>query len=110
GREVVVPGPTCSYMMKQEWPLLAADRETAGLVAQHTRDLFEYLARLHADGKLDTAFRVRPGSIAYQIPCHLRAQNMGTKSADVGQGGRGSGAGRGSTEPGGSSASTTSCR
>src|SRR5262249_20366911 len=25
----------------------------------------------------------RPGRIAYQLPCHLRAQNMGTKSADV---------------------------
>src|SRR5205814_721374 len=29
GRQIVVPGPTCSYMMKQEWPWLATDRETA---------------------------------------------------------------------------------
>ena len=83
GRQIVVPGPTCSYMMKQEWPWLATDRETARLVAERTRDLFEYLAGLHAEGRLDTTFPVNPGRVAYQLPCHLRAQNMGTKSADV---------------------------
>jgi Fe-S oxidoreductase len=83
GREVVVPGPTCSYMMKQEWPALATDRETAGLIAERTRDVFEYLASLHAAGRLDLGFRARPGRVAYQLPCHLKAQNIGTKSADV---------------------------
>jgi Fe-S oxidoreductase len=83
GREVVAPGPTCSYMMKQEWPWLATDRDAAQEIAGHTRDLFEYLARLHAEGRLDTAFKARPGRIAYQIPCHLRAQNVGTKTMDV---------------------------
>jgi Fe-S oxidoreductase len=83
GRDIVVPGPTCAYMMKQEWPWLAGNRETARLVAESTRDLFEYLARLHAEGGLDTAFRANPGRIAYQFPCHLRAQNMGTTSANV---------------------------
>ncbi len=83
GRELVVPGPTCSYMMKQEWPWLASDREAAAEVAGHTRDLFEYLARLHAEGRLDTQFPRPPGRVAYQVPCHLRAQNMGTKTADV---------------------------
>jgi glycerol-3-phosphate dehydrogenase subunit C len=83
GREVLVPGPTCSYMMKQEWPWLATDQETARLIAERTRDVFEYLAALHAAGRLDRGFRVNPGRVAYQLPCHLRAQNMGTKSADV---------------------------
>jgi Fe-S oxidoreductase len=82
GREIVVPGPTCSYMLKQEYPWLE-DGEDARLVAAHTRDLFEYLAGLAAAGALDTDF-ARPGSaIAYHVPCHLRAQNIGTKSADV---------------------------
>ncbi|MGH7322472.1 MAG: heterodisulfide reductase-related iron-sulfur binding cluster, partial [Candidatus Rokuibacteriota bacterium] len=83
GREIVVPGPTCSYMMKQEWPWLAEDRETAALIAGRTRDLFEYLASAHARGRLDLRFRVNPGRVAYQLPCHLKAQNMGTKSADI---------------------------
>jgi Fe-S oxidoreductase len=82
GRDIVVPGPTCSYMLKQEYPWLDGS-EDARLVAAHTLDLFEFLARLAAEGRLDTAF-VRPvGAIAYQLPCHLRAQNIGTKTADV---------------------------
>jgi len=83
GREIVVPGPTCSYMLKHEYPWLASDTEGAKLVALNTRDLFEYLARLHAEGRLDTTFQKNPGKIAYHLPCHLKAQNMGTKSADL---------------------------
>ncbi len=82
GREIVVPGPTCSYMLKQEYPWLDGS-DDARLVASHTRDLFEYLMRLAALGKLDTGFSRRPGKIAYHLPCHLRAQNLGTKSADL---------------------------
>jgi len=82
GRDIVVPGPTCSYMLKQEYPWLDGS-EDANLVATHTRDLFEYLAGLHAARQLDTRFPNPPARIAYQLPCHLKAQNMGTKSADV---------------------------
>ena len=82
GREIVVPGPTCSYMLKQEYPWLDGS-EDANLVAAHTRDLFEYLAALHREGRLDTHFPNAPGTIVYQLPCHLKAQNLGTKSADV---------------------------
>ncbi len=82
GREIVSPGPTCSYMLKQEYPWL--DRsEDARLVAANTRDLFEYLARLHAEGALDTRFSRPGGAVTYHVPCHLRAQNIGTRSADV---------------------------
>jgi glycerol-3-phosphate dehydrogenase subunit C len=82
GREIVVPGPTCSYMLKQEYPWLDGS-EDANLVAAHTRDLFEYLSGLHARGRLDTHFPQPPRKIAYQLPCHLKAQNLGTRSADV---------------------------
>ena len=67
GREIVVPGPTCSYMLKQEYPWLDGS-DDANLVARHTRDLFEYLAGLHAEGRLDTRFPRPPGKIAYQLP------------------------------------------
>jgi glycerol-3-phosphate dehydrogenase subunit C len=82
GRTIVVPGPTCSYMLKQEYPWLDGS-EDARLVAANTRDLFEFIAGLHAEGRLDTAFTGRARKIAYHVPCHLRAQNIGTKSADV---------------------------
>jgi glycerol-3-phosphate dehydrogenase subunit C len=82
GCDIVTPGPTCSYMLKQEYPWLE-DSDDARLVAGHTRDLFEYLAGLHAGGALDTRFSRPIGAVAYHVPCHLRAQNIGTKSADV---------------------------
>jgi len=82
GREIVVPGPTCGYMLKQEYPWLDGS-EDAKLVAANTRDLFEYLAKLHAAGELDTNFTAPVGAVTYHAPCHLRAQNIGHKSADV---------------------------
>jgi Fe-S oxidoreductase len=82
GRQIVSPGPTCSYMLKQEYPWLDGS-EDARLVAANTRDLFEYLAQLHAEGGLDTRFSRPVGRVTYHVPCHLRAQNIGTKSADV---------------------------
>jgi glycerol-3-phosphate dehydrogenase subunit C len=82
GRQIVSPGPTCSYMLKQEYPWLDGS-EDARLVAANTRDLFEYLAQLHAEGALDTRFSRPAGAVTYHVPCHLRAQNIGTKSADV---------------------------
>jgi glycerol-3-phosphate dehydrogenase subunit C len=82
GREIVVPGPTCSYMLKQEYPWLDGSAD-AKLVAANTRDIFEYLAKLHTAGELDTRFTKPVGAVTYHVPCHLRAQNIGHKSADV---------------------------
>jgi Fe-S oxidoreductase len=82
GGEIVVPGPTCSYMLKQEYPWLDGSAD-AKLVASRTRDLFEYLGGLQSRGELRTDFTRALGAVTYHIPCHLRAQNMGTKSADV---------------------------
>ncbi len=82
GREIVALGPTCGYMLKQEYPWLDGS-EDARLVASKTRDVFEFLARLQAEGRLDTNFAKPAGTIAYHVSCHLRAQNIGHKSADV---------------------------
>ena len=83
GAKVVVPQPTCSYVLKKEYPMLAPG-EATDKVAAATQDLFEYLAGRHKEGRLATDFPgKKPGRIAYQMPCHLRAQNMGFKTRDV---------------------------
>ena len=82
GADVVVPGPTCSYMLKKEYPLLVKGAE-ADEVAAHTFDLCEYLMKLHKSGKLDTQFVAGAGRVAYHVPCHLRVQNIGFKSRDL---------------------------
>jgi Fe-S oxidoreductase len=83
GSPVLVPQPTCSYVLKREYPLLAPGPD-AERVAAATRDFFEYLAGRQREGTLSTDFTGRgPGRVAYQMPCHLRAQNMGFKTRDV---------------------------
>jgi len=83
GATVVVPQPTCSYVLKQEYPMLVPGR-AAETVAARTQDLFEYLAGRHKEGTLAVDFPGKgPGRVAYQMPCHLRAQNMGFKTRDV---------------------------
>ena len=87
GYTIVTPGPSCSLMVKKEYPWLAArsgapDTDTA-LVAKATRDLFEFLAELKAKGLLALDFPKAPKSIAYHLPCHLKVQNIGYKSRDI---------------------------
>ena len=44
---------------------------------------FEYLMLRHKDGELRTDFKNSLGKISYQIPCHLRVQNIGFKTRDL---------------------------
>jgi glycerol-3-phosphate dehydrogenase subunit C len=89
GSDIVVPQPTCSYVIRKDYVDYVADpalRADAELVAEHTYDAAEYLMVLHTadDTSLDTNF---PGttveSITYHTPCHLRAQNIGLPSSDL---------------------------
>jgi glycerol-3-phosphate dehydrogenase subunit C len=83
GADIVVPQPTCSYVLKKEYTMLVPG-EGAKKVAARTQDVFEYLAGRQKEGTLETEFPgKRPGKVAYQMPCHLRAQNMGFKTRDV---------------------------
>jgi glycerol-3-phosphate dehydrogenase subunit C len=82
GFDVVVPGPTCSYVLKQEYPALLRDDDSR-MVAGRTFDLSEYLMGLHAEGRLNTEFSGGPPRVAYHLPCHLKAQNIGYKSRDL---------------------------
>ncbi len=82
GYAVVSPGPTCSLTLKKEYPVLGPDEEGRE-VARATQDLCEYLMRRHAAGRLSTDFQRSPGKIVYQVPCHLKVQDIGFKSRDL---------------------------
>lgn len=85
---VVVPQPTCSYVLKFDYPDYVTGPD-ASLVAEHTYDAAEYLMKVHRDrkadgGGLDTDFSGDiPATTTYHAPCHLRAQNVGLKSRDL---------------------------
>lgn len=82
GRMVVATNPTCSQMIRVEYPRLLGTDE-AKTVAANTMDTTEFLASLAAQGKLNRVFKTGAGKIAYHMPCHLRAQNIGYKTRDV---------------------------
>jgi Fe-S oxidoreductase len=83
GYDIVAPVPSCVLMFKQELPLLfPADAEVARVrAAMH--DPFEYLWKRHQSGLLRTDFTASLGQVAYQVPCHLRVQNIGLKTRDI---------------------------
>jgi Fe-S oxidoreductase len=82
GYDVVVPTASCSLMLKREYPELNSDEKTKQ-VAERTFDICEYLMKMKKDGQLASDFPQKPGRVAYQIPCHLRDQNIGFKSKEL---------------------------
>ncbi|MCU4184081.1 4Fe-4S dicluster domain-containing protein [Acidiferrimicrobium sp. IK] len=95
GNDIVVPQPTCGYVLKRDYPEYLKT-EDARLVAAHTYDAAEYLWKLHknqlkpesssvsGDTSIDTEFAGDvPETTAYHVPCHLQAQNIGLRSRDL---------------------------
>src|SRR5262245_18531617 len=82
GAQVVVPGPSCSLLIKTEYPKLVPG-EASRRVAAATRDLMEHLYHLAREKKLDRGFAQPLGRVAYHAPCHLRAQNAGLRARDL---------------------------
>ena len=74
GRTVVATNPTCSQMIRVEYPRMLGTDE-AKKVGAKTADPLEFLAGLAAKGKLKKDFKTGAGTVNYHMPCHLRAQN-----------------------------------
>jgi glycerol-3-phosphate dehydrogenase subunit C len=82
GLRVVVPGPTCGYTMKKEWPLYLGTKQAAD-VAARTLDLMEFLDILRRERTLVKDFERGLGRVAYHAACHLRAQKIAIPGARV---------------------------
>jgi Fe-S oxidoreductase len=87
GAKVLVVNPTCSMMMRREWPHLleGADRARAEKLAAAVMDVSEYLWSIRNEPRFDGHFLSAPpgGKVAYHAPCHLRAQGIGFKGRDL---------------------------
>lgn len=82
GAVIVVPGPTCGYTMKNEWPVYVPTPE-ARQVSEATRDLMQFLDGLRKDKVLKEDFEAPLGKVAYHAACHLRAQKIAIPGARV---------------------------
>jgi Fe-S oxidoreductase len=87
GAKVLVVNPTCSMMMRREWPHLVAaeDRSRAERLAAAVRDVSEFVWSIRNEPRFSVDFKSTPpgGKIAYHAPCHLRAQAIGFKGRDL---------------------------
>ena len=82
GYKVLAINPTCSMTMRKEYPTLLGTPEAKEL-AQAVMDVNEFLFTLKRAGTFNRDFRSTPHSVAYHVPCHLRAQNIGYRSRDM---------------------------
>mgnify|MGYP001165499656 FL=1 len=85
GKKVVAINPTCSMMLRQEYPELVenADREDAKALADAVTDPSEFLWSIRSEERFNTDFKSTPETVNYHSPCHLRAQAVGFKGRDL---------------------------
>lgn len=89
GHDIVVPQPTCGYVLKKDYPAYfkgEPEAKDAELIGAHTFDAAEYLMKIHkgADTTLKTEFTGNvPETTTYHVACHLQAQQIGLKSRDL---------------------------
>ncbi len=81
-RKVLAINPTCSYTLRKEYGELVGT-PAAAKVTTATMDLNEYLWQRKQEGLLDRNFQSTPGKVAYHLPCHLKAQNIGFRARDM---------------------------
>lgn len=86
GARVLGLNPTCTMMMRQEWPdlLEGEDRERARVLAEAVMEAPEFLWAIRKEERFNKDFKSTPGgNVAYHAPCHLRAQAKGFKGRDL---------------------------
>lgn len=82
GYEVVIPSPSCSLMIREEYPQILGT-EDARLLAAHSHDLSDYLFKLKREGRIRRDFKEKYDRLKYHVPCHIKAQNIGLRGKDM---------------------------
>lgn len=76
--------PSCSLMLKSEWPLLLPNNETVNKLSKNVMDICEYVVYLHKTFGLSEGLKpLEDQTVTLHLACHSRAQNMGAKSAEM---------------------------
>ena len=83
GYDVIALVPSCSLMMKFEWPLIVPENEKVKRLAQATFDISEYIVDIAKKNGLAPGMQPVGGGVTLHIACHSRAQNMGQKATEM---------------------------
>ncbi len=84
GIPIVGTSASCMTAIKGDYEhVLGLTDEDARIVAAHTYDFMEFLAKLHAEGRLPLDFQPVPYELPYHAPCQLKAHGMGRPALEV---------------------------
>ena len=83
GYDVVSLVPSCTLMMKFEWPLIVPGDADVERLAAATFDASEYVVDIAKKEGLAEGLSPLEGGVTVHIACHARAQNMGQKATEM---------------------------
>jgi glycerol-3-phosphate dehydrogenase subunit C len=83
GYDIVSLVPSCSLMMKSEWPLILPGNAAVQKLAKATFDASEYVVDLARRHGLADGMKPLGGGVTAHVCCHARAQNMGQKATEM---------------------------
>jgi len=83
GYDVISLVPSCTLMMKFEWPLILPEDARVKALSEASYDISEYVVDIAKKEGLADGLAPLPGGVAVHIACHARAQNMGHKAAEM---------------------------
>ena len=85
GYKIVSIIPSCSLMLKFEWPLILPNNEDIKLLSESTFDVCEYLVDFYKEKKIKSEVISLPkdSGVTVHISCHSRAQNIGHKAVEL---------------------------
>ena len=75
--------PSCTLMMKFEWPLILPDHDDVRALSAAVMDFDEFLVDVAKNEGLADGLRPVKGGVTLHISCHSRAQNIGQKSTEL---------------------------
>ena len=84
GYKVLAIVPSCTLMLKYEWPLINSEDENISLLSKNTYDICEYLHQ-KIQSFDDSLLSPIPNfnGVTVHISCHSRAQNIGQKANEL---------------------------
>jgi Fe-S oxidoreductase len=83
GYSIISTEPSVVLALTHEYPILLDRDEDSLLVAQHTFEACHYLWRRHQRGALKLDFGPLNLRMAYHVPCHLKALEIGTPGENL---------------------------
>jgi glycerol-3-phosphate dehydrogenase subunit C len=83
GYDIIALVPSCSLMLKFEWPLILPEDRAVQRLSSASFDISEYMIDIARKEGLAPGLSKIEGDVTIHIACHARAQNMGQKGAEM---------------------------